>query len=123
MKDQDDRLPRPGSYTAGAAGTDEPDDELEDQPGWAPDDAPDEDTPLSRHLARSVDELETSVRTANCLDDAKIRLVGELVRRTEEDLLRIDNFSTKCLQEIKALLSEMGLQLGMRFQGWKPPED
>lgn len=72
-----------------------------------------DDPELARQLARSVDELELSVRAANCLKAANIRTIGELVSRTEAEMLQFHNFGKKSLDEIKALLEAMGLSLGM----------
>jgi DNA-directed RNA polymerase subunit alpha len=77
-----------------------------------------EDEPLNENLFRSVDELELSVRSANCLQNANIHLIGELVQRTESEMLKTKNFGRKSLKEIKELLSDMGLSLGMRIDNW-----
>ncbi len=74
--------------------------------------AADEPTPLNPNLFRSVDELEFSVRSANCLQNANIRYIGELVQRTEAEMLKTKNFGRKSLNEIKELLTSMGLELG-----------
>ncbi len=74
----------------------------------------------NENLYRSVDELELSVRSANCLQNANIKLIGELVQRTETDMLKTKNFGRKSLREIKEILSTMGLQLGMSLEGWNP---
>jgi DNA-directed RNA polymerase subunit alpha len=74
--------------------------------------AADEPTPLNPNLFRSVDELELSVRSANCLQNANIRYIGELVQRTEAEMLKTKNFGRKSLNEIKELLTSMGLELG-----------
>jgi DNA-directed RNA polymerase subunit alpha len=73
---------------------------------------------LNENLFRSVDELELSVRSANCLKHADIRLIGDLVQKTEAEILATKNFGRKSLNEIKEILSEMGLGLGMRLDGW-----
>jgi DNA-directed RNA polymerase subunit alpha len=73
---------------------------------------------LHDKLWRTVDELELSVRSANCLQNASIRYIGELVQRTEAEMLKTKNFGRKSLQEIKEILTEMGLSLGMRIDGW-----
>ncbi len=73
---------------------------------------------LNPNLFRSVDELELSVRSANCLQNANIRLIGELVQRTEAELLKTKNFGRKSLKEIKEILDDMGLQLGMKIPNW-----
>ena len=67
------------------------------------------------NLFRGVDELELSVRSANCLKNADIRHIGELVQRTEQEMLKTKNFGRKSLNEIKEILSEMGLSLGMKI--------
>lgn len=74
----------------------------------------------NENLYRSVDELELSVRSANCLQNANIKLIGELVQRTEADMLKTKNFGRKSLREIKEILATMGLQLGMGLDGWNP---
>jgi DNA-directed RNA polymerase subunit alpha len=73
---------------------------------------------LSENLWKSVDELELSVRSANCLQNANIRYIGELVQKTESEMLKTKNFGRKSLKEIKEILSEMGLSLGMKLDGW-----
>lgn len=73
-------------------------------------------------LSRSVDELELSVRSANCLEHAQIRTIGELVQKTESEMLKTKNFGRKSLKEIKDILSEMGLSLGMKIENWSPKE-
>lgn len=78
-------------------------------------------TQLNEHLFRSVDDLELSVRSANCLKNANIRYIGELVTKTESEMLKTKNFGRKSLNEIKELLVDMGLSLGMKIDGW-PPE-
>ena len=70
---------------------------------------------LQENLNRSVDELELSVRSYNCLKNAGIKTIGELVRRGETEMLKTKNFGRKSLNEIKELLAEMGLTLGMKF--------
>lgn len=77
-----------------------------------------EEEPLNENLFRSVDELELSVRSANCLQNANITLIGELVQRTEQDMLKTKNFGRKSLKEIKEILANMGLQLGMKIDNW-----
>ncbi len=76
---------------------------------------------LNDNLYRSVDDLELSVRSANCLKNANIRYIGELVTRSEAEMLKTKNFGRKSLNEIKEILSEMGLGLGMKIDGWPPP--
>lgn len=81
------------------------------------------DARFNDNLNRRVDELELSVRSANCLQNANIRFIGELVQRTESEMLRTKNFGRKSLNEIKEILTEMGLSLGMKLEGWAPPAD
>jgi len=76
---------------------------------------------LNENLFRSVDDLELSVRSANCLKNANIRYIGELVVKSEAEMLKTKNFGRKSLNEIKQILSEMGLGLGMKIDGWPPP--
>ncbi len=78
-------------------------------------------TSLNENLFRSVDDLELSVRSANCLKNANIRYIGELVVKSEAEMLKTKNFGRKSLNEIKEILSEMGLGLGMKIDGWPPP--
>lgn len=81
---------------------------------------------LNEHLFKSIDDLELSVRATNCLRSANIALVGELVQRTEADMLKTKNFGRKSLDEIKGVLLDMGLDFGMKvdsfdkkYQEWK----
>src|SRR5690606_19753858 len=78
--------------------------------------------PFNRNLLRKVEELELSVRSANCLKNENIVYIGDLVQKSEQDLLRTPNFGRKSLNEIKEVLIQMGLELGMNVQGW-PPEN
>ena len=78
---------------------------------------------LNENLFRSVDELELSVRSANCLQNADLRYIGELVQKTEAEMLKTKNFGRKSLNEIKELLAEMGLSLGMRLENFPPREE
>jgi DNA-directed RNA polymerase subunit alpha len=71
---------------------------------------------------KKVDELELSVRSANCLKNDNIVYIGDLIQKTEAEMLRTPNFGRKSLNEIKAVLAEMGLHLGMEVVGW-PPEN
>ena len=80
-----------------------------------------EDKPkLNEHLFKTVDALELSVRAANCLENANIKYIGELVTKTEADMLKTKNFGRKSLNEIKDILVEMGLSLGMKIDGFDP---
>jgi DNA-directed RNA polymerase subunit alpha len=81
-----------------------------------------EDLPFNRNLLRKVDELELSVRSANCLKNDNIVYIGDLVQKTEQEMLRTPNFGRKSLNEIKEVLASMGLSLGMTVPGW-PPEN
>ncbi|MCC6526247.1 MAG: DNA-directed RNA polymerase subunit alpha [Polyangiaceae bacterium] len=78
----------------------------------------DREEPLNENLFRSVEELELSVRSANCLQNANIQLIGELVQRSEQDMLKTKNFGRKSLKEIKEILASMGLSLGMKIDNW-----
>jgi len=77
---------------------------------------------INRYLLKKVDELELSVRSANCLKNDNIIYIGDLVQKTEAEMLRTPNFGRKSLNEIKEVLSSMGLRLGMDIPGW-PPEN
>ncbi|MGB3648287.1 MAG: DNA-directed RNA polymerase subunit alpha [Desulfobulbales bacterium] len=81
-----------------------------------------EETPQNENLYRTVEDLELSVRSANCLKNANITYIGELVQRTEAEMLKTKNFGRKSLNEIKQLLEEMDLSLGMKIEDWEPPE-
>jgi DNA-directed RNA polymerase subunit alpha len=81
-----------------------------------------DDLPFNRNLLRKVDELELSVRSANCLKNDNIVYIGDLVQKTEQEMLRTPNFGRKSLNEIKEVLASMGLGLGMSVAGW-PPEN
>ncbi|MFH1223910.1 MAG: DNA-directed RNA polymerase subunit alpha [Pseudomonadota bacterium] len=76
---------------------------------------------LVEYLNKTVDELELSVRSANCLHNANIKYIGELVIRSESEMLKTKNFGRKSLNEIKDILAEMGLSLGMKVEGWEVP--
>ena len=81
-----------------------------------------EEPQLNENLYRTVEDLELSVRSANCLKNANITYIGELVQRTEAEMLKTKNFGRKSLNEIKQLLEEMDLSLGMKIDEWEPPE-
>lgn len=85
-------------------------------------DEEDKQEDVNPHLSRPVDDLELSVRSANCLRNANIRFIGELVQRSEAEMLKTKNFGRKSLNEIKQLLSEMELGLGMKLNGWERPK-
>jgi len=76
---------------------------------------------LNDNLFRPVEDLELSVRSANCLKNANIRFIGELVTRSEGEMLKTKNFGRKSLNEIREILGLMGLNLGMKIEGWPPP--
>ena len=78
--------------------------------------------PFNKNLLRRVDELELSVRSANCLKNDNIIYIGDLVQKSEAEMLRTPNFGRKSLNEIKEVLAQMGLTLGMEVAGW-PPEN
>ncbi|OEU76914.1 MAG: DNA-directed RNA polymerase subunit alpha [Desulfuromonadales bacterium C00003093] len=77
---------------------------------------------INENLYRSVEELELSVRSANCLKNAQINRIGELVQKTEAEMLKTQNFGRKSLNEIKDILAEMGLSLGMNLENFPDPE-
>jgi len=85
--------------------------------GWG-----DEETTFNKNLLRKVDELELSVRSANCLKNDNIVYIGDLVQQTESEMLRTPNFGRKSLNEIKEVLAQLGLHMGMDIPGW-PPEN
>jgi DNA-directed RNA polymerase subunit alpha len=77
---------------------------------------------FNRNLLRKVDELELSVRSANCLKNDNIVYIGDLIQKTEAEMLRTPNFGRKSLKEIKEVLAQLGLHLGMEVPNW-PPEN
>lgn len=77
---------------------------------------------LNENLFRSVEELELSVRAANCLKAAEIKYIGDLVQKTEGEMLKTKNFGRKSLNEIKEILTQMGLSLGIKLDNWPPAE-
>ncbi len=79
-----------------------------------------EELPFNRNLLRRVEELELSVRSANCLKNDDIVYIGDLVMKTEAEMLRTPNFGRKSLNEIKEVLAKMGIHLGMEVPGWRP---
>ncbi len=83
----------------------------------------DEPEPLNPNLFKSVDELELSVRSANCLQNANIRFIGELVQKTEAEMLKTKNFGRKSLNEIKETLASLGLSLGMTIDNLPARKD
>lgn len=95
---------------------------FEEEPEGVEERALEEPQILNENLYRSVNELELSVRAANCLRNAQIRYIGELVQKTEQEMLRTKNFGRKSLNEIREILSEMGLSLGMKLDSFVPPD-
>jgi len=93
-----------------------------DEPQQLRTEEPQDDLPFNRNLLRKVDELELSVRSANCLKNDNIVYIGDLVQKSEQEMLRTPNFGRKSLNEIKEVLASMGLALGMSVSGW-PPEN
>ena len=81
-----------------------------------------DELPFNKNLLRKVEELELSVRSANCLKNDNIIYIGDLVLKSEGEMLRTPNFGRKSLNEIKEVLSQMGLHLGMDIPAW-PPEN
>jgi len=97
------------------------DEEIEPAP--EPEREEEDEKPLNENLYRSVEELELSVRSANCLKNANIRYIGELVLKTEAEMLKTKNFGRKSLNEIKEVLAEMGLTLGMKLEHFVLPDE
>ena len=97
------------------------DEKLEPEP--AKKDEEKEKPKFNENLYRSVEELELSVRSANCLKNADIHKIYQLVAKTEAEMLKTKNFGRKSLNEIKEVLSEMDLSLGMKLEGFVPPEE
>ena len=85
-------------------------------------DAGDDDDEVNWNLYKTIDELDLSVRSYNCLKNANIRFIGELVKRTEGDMLKTKNFGRKSLNEIKILLVNMGLHFGMELENFPDPK-
>jgi DNA-directed RNA polymerase subunit alpha len=77
---------------------------------------------FNQNLFRPVSELELSVRSANCLKNANITYIGELVQKTEAEMLKTKNFGRKSLNEIKSILEEMGLSLGLKLESFQSPK-
>jgi len=93
-----------------------------EEPSAASEEAKAVEPPFNKNLLRKVDELELSVRSANCLKNDNIVYIGDLVQKTEAEMLRTPNFGRKSLNEIKEVLAQMGLHLGMEIPNW-PPEN
>ncbi len=105
--------------TPAETAADTPADETEDNPGHISDYYDEEPAELNENLLKNVEELELSVRSYNCLKNANIRTLADLVQRTEQEMLRTKNFGRKSLNEIKEIISVMGLSFNMRVE----PED
>ena len=88
---------------------------FEEEPEPIEEEEEEKEEKLNENLFRPVSELELSVRSANCLKNANITLIGELVQKTEAEMLKTKNFGRKSLNEIKSILEEMGLSLGMKL--------
>ena len=86
------------------------------------DEEEEEEIELNENFSRRVSELDLSVRAANCLKNAGINYIGEFVQKTEAEMLKTKNFGRKSLKEIKEILVQMGLSLGMKLKNWEPPE-
>jgi len=97
------------------------DEQLEPEPERKPD--PSRTPKFNENLYRNVDELELSVRSANCLKNANIIKIYQLVNKTETEMLKTKNFGRKSLNEIKEVLGEMGLSLGMKLDGFEAPDE
>lgn len=89
---------------------------FDEEPEPIQEEGEEEEDKLNENLFRPVSELELSVRSANCLKNASITLIGELVQKTEAEMLKTKNFGRKSLNEIKGILEEMGLSLGMKLE-------
>ena len=93
-----------------------------EEPETVSEEEKEEELPFNRNLLRKVEELELSVRSANCLKNDNILYIGDLVQKSESDMLRTPNFGRKSLNEIREVLGTMGISLGMQVEGW-PPEN
>ena len=93
-----------------------------EEPQAATEEEKSDEPAFNKNLLRKVEELELSVRSANCLKNDNIIYIGDLVQKTEAEMLRTPNFGRKSLNEIKEVLAQMGLHLGMEIPNW-PPEN
>lgn len=93
------------------------------EPDHVDENSDDSDRGFNENIYRSVDELELSVRSSNCLKNARIHTIYQLVQKTDGEMLKTKNFGRKSLNEIKEVLSSMDLSLGMDLEGFEPPED
>ncbi|MEE4362957.1 MAG: DNA-directed RNA polymerase subunit alpha [Desulfotignum sp.] len=95
----------------------------EKEPDYDEDNGEDADGKFNENIYRSVDELELSVRSSNCLKNARIHTIYQLVQKTDSEMLKTKNFGRKSLNEIKEVLASMDLSLGMDLEGFEPPEE
>ena len=93
------------------------------EPDFSDEDGEDADGRFNENIYRSVDELELSVRSSNCLKNARIHTIYQLVQKTDNEMLKTKNFGRKSLNEIKEVLASMDLSLGMDLEGFEPPEE
>lgn len=93
------------------------------EPDSEGEDGKDEPKEFNDNLYRSIDELEFSVRSSNCLKNAQIYKIYQLVQKTDQEMLKTKNFGRKSLNEIKEVLASMDLSLGMDLEGFEPPEE
>ena len=93
------------------------------EPDHADENSEDSDSGFNENIYRSVDELELSVRSSNCLKNAEITSIYHLVQKTDTEMLKTKNFGRKSLNEIKEVLATMDLSLGMDLDGFEPPEE
>ncbi|MDZ7665963.1 MAG: DNA-directed RNA polymerase subunit alpha [Desulfotignum sp.] len=95
----------------------------EKEPDFSEDNGEESDSRFNENIYRSVDELELSVRSSNCLKNAKIHTIYQLVQKTDNEMLKTKNFGRKSLNEIKEVLASMDLSLGMDLEGFEPPPE
>ncbi|MEX1297407.1 MAG: DNA-directed RNA polymerase subunit alpha [Desulfotignum sp.] len=95
----------------------------EKEPDFSEDNGDEADSKFNENIYRSVDELELSVRSSNCLKNAKINTIYQLVQKTDNEMLKTKNFGRKSLNEIKEVLASMDLSLGMDLEGFEPPPE
>ena len=95
---------------------------FEEEPEPVEEEEEEKEEKMNENLFRPVSELELSVRSANCLKNANITLIGELVQKSESEMLKTKNFGRKSLNEIKSILEEMGLSLGMKLENFPSAE-
>lgn len=93
------------------------------EPDYIDENSEDVDSGINENIYRPVDELELSVRSSNCLKNARINTIYQLVQKTDSEMLKTKNFGRKSLNEIKEVLTSMDLSLGMDLEGFEPPED